>query len=164
MVTIVTVNANSTAFAAPPKKSTTTASSNADAMHPLVARCDAYGRLLLANNSTLCSSVVKAVSSIESPEYYAVKIFKAVRGSTRKMCGKDALCDQVVRKIFKFGKRAVQGVVRVVQPLPVKTRVDGVYWFIPLPDGGTLMVIVSQGLNDMLSQSMAMAYVKTLGK
>ena len=163
MTAIVTVNANSTAFAGTSK--TTSAKSNkADAVHPLVAHCDAFGRLLLANNSTLCSSVVNTVSSMESPEYYAAKIYKAVRGTTREMCGKDAWCDQVVRKIFKVSKRIVQGAVRVVQPSPVKTRVDGVYWFIPLPEGGTLMVIVSQGLNDMLSQSMAMAYLKTLGK
>ena len=163
MSAIVTVNANSTAFAATPKKSTTPASSQA-AVHPLVAHCDAFGRSLLANNSTLCSSVVNTVSSMESPEYYAAKIYKAVRGTTREMCGKDAWCDQVVRKIFKVNKRIVQGAVRVVQPSPVKTRVDGVYWFIPLPEGGTLMVIITQGLNDMLSQSMAMAYLKTLGK
>ena len=158
---IVTVNSDSAGYAKPPTATakTTTATAEVD---PLVRRCDRAGRLLIPN-TTLCTSALDTWQSVETVGYYSTKIFKAVRGTTLKMCGSSALCDKVARKVFKYVKKGTLGVVVFLQPAPVKTRVDAVYWFVPLPEGGTLMVMVAQGLNDMVSQSMALAYLKKLG-
>lgn len=156
---VVTVNSDSTGYAKPTEGKAAVA---APAASPAVKRCDLMGRLLVPN-TTLCTAALEAWSAVESVEYYSSKIYQAVRETSLKMCGKSALCEKAVGKVFKYGKKATLGVVGFLQPPPVQTRVDAVYWFVPLAEGGTLMVVVAQGLNDMVSSSMALSYVKKLG-
>ena len=58
----------------------------------------------------------------------------------------------------------LNSVALLLQPPSIKTKIDAVYWFVPVPTGGTLMVAVVQGLGEMLAQSMGLSYSKTLGK
>jgi hypothetical protein len=73
------------------------------------------------------------------------------------------LCSAAVEHASTPGT-LLNSVATLLQPPSIKAKMDAVYWFVPVPAGGTLMVMVVQGLNDMFAQSLGLSYSQTLGK
>jgi hypothetical protein len=87
-----------------------------------------------------------------------------------------ALCDQVLRQVTPDSSlcssaasavtTATTALNEVLEPPPVNVRLDVMYWFLPSPSPActdcTLMVMVGQGITDMMMVQMSMGYSSIL--